>query len=69
MRGEVVLVVAGAEDEAAVSTESPAELVSGLRKTGLTRREAVKQAAARLGLPAREVYRQALEASPDGPAD
>lgn len=69
VRGEVVLVVAGAEPEAAVSTESPAELVSALRKKGLTRREAVKQAAARLGLPAREVYRLALEASPDGPAD
>lgn len=69
VRGEVVLVVAGAKEEALVSTESPAELVSSLRKTGLTRREAVKQAAARLGLPAREVYRQSLEASPEAPEE
>jgi 16S rRNA (cytidine1402-2'-O)-methyltransferase len=69
VRGEVVLVVGGAEAVAPVVTESPAELVSALRKTGLTRREAVKQAAARLGLPAREVYRQSLEAPPDEPAD
>jgi 16S rRNA (cytidine1402-2'-O)-methyltransferase len=69
VRGEVVLVVGGAEPPAAVTTESPADLVSSLRKTGLTRREAVKQAAARLGLPAREVYRQSLEGSPDEPED
>lgn len=69
VRGEVVLVVGGAEAAAATVTESPAELVSTLRKTGLTRREAVKQAAARLGLPAREVYRQSLEPSPTEPAD
>jgi 16S rRNA (cytidine1402-2'-O)-methyltransferase len=69
VRGEIVLVMAGAEEQAALSTESPAALVSDLRKTGLTRREAVKQAAARLGLPAREVYRQSLAATPDDPAD
>jgi 16S rRNA (cytidine1402-2'-O)-methyltransferase len=67
VRGEIVLVVTGACEQPAVSTESPADLVSNLRKSGLTRREAVKQVAARLGLPAREVYRQSLEAPPDDP--
>jgi 16S rRNA (cytidine1402-2'-O)-methyltransferase len=68
VRGEIVLVVAGARDEKPDSTESPAVLVARLQSEGLTRRQAVKQAAAHLGLPAREVYRQALE--PKGePAD
>lgn len=61
IRGEIVLVVAGAGDERPALAESPAALVARLQGDGLTRRQAVKQAAERLGLPAREVYRLALE--------
>jgi 16S rRNA (cytidine1402-2'-O)-methyltransferase len=64
VRGEIVLVVAGASEErpdAAEATESPATLVARLQAEGMTRRQAVKEAAARLGLGAREVYRQALD--------
>ena len=64
VRGEIVLVVAGAGDERPVVTESPAVLVAQLQSGGLTRRQAVKQVAERLGLPAREVYRLALDAPP-----
>jgi 16S rRNA (cytidine1402-2'-O)-methyltransferase len=64
VRGEIVLVVAGAGDERPVVTESPAALVAQLQSGGLTRRQAVKQVAERLGLPAREVYRLALDAPP-----
>jgi len=64
IRGEIVLVVAGAGDERPVVTESPAVLVAQLQSGGLTRRQAVKQVAERLGLPAREVYRLALDAPP-----
>ena len=61
IRGEIVVVVAGAGDERPAVAESPAALVAGLLGDGLTRRQAVKQVAQRLGLPAREVYRLALE--------
>jgi len=64
VRGEIVLVVAGASDERPVVTEAPAELVAQLQGAGLTRRQAVKQVAERLGLPAREVYRLALDKAP-----
>ena len=60
VRGEIVLVVAGAPEAVAAPAETPPELVSRLRAEGKTRRQAVKEAAARLGLPAREVYRSAL---------
>jgi 16S rRNA (cytidine1402-2'-O)-methyltransferase len=60
VRGEVSLVVAGAEPAREGSTLAPAALVAELAQGGLTRREAVKEAASRLGLPAREVYRLAL---------
>lgn len=61
VRGEIVLVVAGKGDDRPATTESPAAVVDRLQAEGLTRRQAVKQAAARLGLKAREVYRLALE--------
>ena len=61
VRGEIVLVVAGAGDDRPAVTESPAALVAQLQEGGLTRRQAVKQVAERLSLPAREVYRLALE--------
>ncbi|HET9314273.1 MAG TPA: 16S rRNA (cytidine(1402)-2'-O)-methyltransferase [Vicinamibacteria bacterium] len=60
VKGEVVLVVAGAP-EAPVETAAPEELFARLTAEGLTRRDAVKETARRLGLPAREVYRRVLE--------
>jgi 16S rRNA (cytidine1402-2'-O)-methyltransferase len=63
VRGEIVLVVAGAAPELSPPREDPAVLVARLQTEGRTRREAVKEAAARLGLPAREVYRLALRSS------
>jgi 16S rRNA (cytidine1402-2'-O)-methyltransferase len=66
VRGEVVLVVAGATDAPPAAGGDPVELYRSLAAAGLTRREAVKEAARRLGLPAREVYRRAQEAESAG---
>jgi 16S rRNA (cytidine1402-2'-O)-methyltransferase len=60
VKGEIVLVVAGATTPVA-SADSPEALFARLTAAGLTRREAVKEAARRLGLPAREVYKRVLE--------
>jgi 16S rRNA (cytidine1402-2'-O)-methyltransferase len=62
IRGEVVLVVTGASEETApTDAETPEALFARLvSEGGLTRREAVKEVARRLGLPAREVYRRVL---------
>lgn len=60
VKGEIVLVVAGAPEEAA-STESAQAMFDRLTAEGLTRRDAVKEVARRLDLPAREVYRSTLE--------
>jgi 16S rRNA (cytidine1402-2'-O)-methyltransferase len=65
VKGEVVLVVAGAEGSQ-VPGESPEALFARLAAEGLTRREAVKETARRLGLPAREVYRRVLETESRG---
>ena len=58
VKGEIVLVVAGAT--LAPATEDAEALFARLAAEGLTRREAVKETARRLGLPAREVYRRVL---------
>jgi 16S rRNA (cytidine1402-2'-O)-methyltransferase len=60
VRGELVLVVAGANPAAAGPAEPPEALFARLVAAGRTRREAVKETARRLGLPAREVYRRVL---------
>jgi 16S rRNA (cytidine1402-2'-O)-methyltransferase len=60
IKGEIVLVVAGADPAADRPTESLEALYARLVSEGRTRREAVKEAARRLGLPAREVYRRIL---------
>jgi 16S rRNA (cytidine1402-2'-O)-methyltransferase len=60
VRGEIVLVVAGAEAAPAASEETLPALFARLTAEGRTRREAVKEAAQLLGLPAREVYRRTL---------
>jgi 16S rRNA (cytidine1402-2'-O)-methyltransferase len=60
VKGEIVLVVSGTSETQA-ETASPEELFARLTAEGLTRRDAVKETARRLGLPAREVYRMVLE--------
>ena len=69
VRGEIVLVVAGAtETPAPGEIEDPAALYSRLTADGkTTRRQAVKEVARRLGLPAREVYRRVLATEKDDP--
>jgi 16S rRNA (cytidine1402-2'-O)-methyltransferase len=66
VRGEMVLVVAGAPETALAAGQDPVALYRALASEGRTRREAVKEAARRLGRPAREVYRLVQEAEPDG---
>jgi 16S rRNA (cytidine1402-2'-O)-methyltransferase len=61
VKGEIVLVVAGAAEgtgagESTVPREALAAVFERLVAEGLTRRAAVKEAARRAGLPAREVY-------------
>ncbi len=70
VRGEIVLVVAGATEAAdPAEEEDPTALYSRLTADGKTpRREAVKEVARRLGLPAREVYRRVLEAERNPPS-
>ncbi len=62
IKGEIVVVVAGAAPEAEASKESLEALYARLVSEGKTRREAVKEAARRLGLPAREVYKMVQDA-------
>jgi 16S rRNA (cytidine1402-2'-O)-methyltransferase len=64
IKGEIVLVVAGAAPAETQPEESLDALYSRLVSEGRTRREAVKETAKRLGLPAREVYRRTLDRDP-----
>jgi 16S rRNA (cytidine1402-2'-O)-methyltransferase len=66
VKGEIVLVVAGAPAAAPAAGREPVPLYRELAAEGRTRREAVKEAARRLGLPAREVYRLVQEAEAGG---
>jgi 16S rRNA (cytidine1402-2'-O)-methyltransferase len=59
VKGEFVIVVSGAADDPRPS-ESVEVLYARLTAEGKTRREAVKETARLLGLPAREVYRRVL---------
>jgi 16S rRNA (cytidine1402-2'-O)-methyltransferase len=69
VRGEIVLVVAGAPEASPAGNEDPVLLYARLTADGgTTRREAVKEVARRLGLPAREVYRRVLEAQKRAPS-
>jgi 16S rRNA (cytidine1402-2'-O)-methyltransferase len=65
VRGEIVLVVAGAA-EAPRPEETLEESFARLVALGHTRREAVKEAARIAGLPARDAYRRLLPGSTDG---
>jgi 16S rRNA (cytidine1402-2'-O)-methyltransferase len=62
VRGEIVLVVAGAAEAEPAAGLEAVPLYRELAAEGRTRREAVKEAARRLGLGAREVYRLVQEA-------
>lgn len=64
-KGEFVLVVAGAPEKPKTlpTSEDAAALVRSLLAQGLSRKDAVKQAAKELGLPKNAVYDIALEAS------
>jgi len=73
VKGEIVLVVSGAAEgreagEGTVPREELAALFERLVAEGLTRRAAVKEAARRAGLPAREVYAM-MEKLKDGRED
>jgi 16S rRNA (cytidine1402-2'-O)-methyltransferase len=64
VKGEIVLVVAGAAAAPAAPGVDPVTLYRTLAGEGRTRRDAVKEVARALGLPAREVYRIVQEAEP-----
>ena len=64
VRGEIVLVVAGAGEPPPM--ESLEEAFARHVALGRTRREAVKEAAKVAGIPAREAYRRLLPRSADG---
>jgi len=66
VKGEIVLVVAGAPAAAPLADQDPVALYRALAAEGRTRREAVKEAARRLGRHAREVYQLVQEAGPGG---
>jgi 16S rRNA (cytidine1402-2'-O)-methyltransferase len=64
VKGEIVLVVAGAPEKAPAGEEDPVALYRALAEEGRTRREAVKEVARRLGRGAREVYQLVQAAEP-----
>jgi 16S rRNA (cytidine1402-2'-O)-methyltransferase len=64
VKGEIVLIVTGASEPVS-SSEDPVALYRRLAAEGRTRREAVKEAARRLGRPAREVYAVVQEGEPE----
>ncbi len=59
VKGEIVLVIAGAP-EVQAPDEGVEEMFARLTAAGRTRREAVKETARALGVPAREVYKRVL---------
>ncbi|HSD27006.1 MAG TPA: 16S rRNA (cytidine(1402)-2'-O)-methyltransferase [Vicinamibacteria bacterium] len=66
VKGEIVLVVAGAPAAAPATGRDPVPLYREIAAEGRTRREAVKETARRLGLRSREVYRLVQEAEARG---
>ena len=61
-KGEFVLILAGApeQEKETASPEDAAQLVAKLMEAGLSRKDAIKQAATQLGLPKNVVYDAAL---------
>lgn len=66
VKGEIVLVVAGAAEASPPRVLDLPGLFAELTAAGMTRREAVKEAARRAGRPAREVYRELLDEGEEG---
>jgi 16S rRNA (cytidine1402-2'-O)-methyltransferase len=66
VKGEIVLVVAGAAEASPPQVLDLHGLFAELTAAGMTRREAVKEAARRAGRPAREVYRELLDDGEEG---
>jgi 16S rRNA (cytidine1402-2'-O)-methyltransferase len=64
LRGEIVLVVAGAAPPAAAGAADVEALFARLTAEGRPRREAVKEIARLTGLSARDVYQRTLESDP-----
>jgi 16S rRNA (cytidine1402-2'-O)-methyltransferase len=60
VKGEIVIVVAGAPEAPGADPESAEDLFAKLVAEGRSRRDAVKEVARLTGLPAREVYRRVL---------
>ncbi len=64
-RGEIVIVIEGAGPEEAIAAETPSESMKDRLKTlmsqGMSERDAVRQVAAEMKLPRREVYAAALK--------
>lgn len=69
VKGEIVLVVAGAGESSPDTSLDVRRLFTELTAAGMTRREAVKEAARRAGRPAREVYRELLGDRDPEPGD
>jgi 16S rRNA (cytidine1402-2'-O)-methyltransferase len=64
VRGEIVVVVAGAPPAPRADVSSIVDLFQALVGEGRSRRDAVKEIARQTGLPARDVYRRVLDAAP-----
>ena len=56
-RGEIVLVIEGAEEENPLLAVSPEEHLAALIEAGVDRKEAVKRVAAERGVPKNEIYK------------
>ncbi len=69
VKGEIVLVVAGRPEKAPLAGADPVALYRTLAAEGRARRDAVKETARQLGLPAREVYRLVQESEDRERAD
>lgn len=61
IKGEIVLVVAGAANKVAEAEGDPVELLRQLKARGLAPRAAAREAARLTGRPARDLYRLLLE--------
>ena len=60
-RGEIVLVIEGAEEENPLLAVSPEEHLAALIEAGVDRKEAVKRVAAERGVPKNEIYKLTLK--------
>lgn len=67
-RGEVVLVVGGAEAGAGSAPEDVEAVLAGLRAAGLTPSQAAREAATLTGLPRSELYDRARRSMSGGPS-